>query len=120
MSGRNTGIEKAGGDILMGHNSNLFLDQMLKRNKIVLVSTTYCSFCTKLKMLFVELKHRFVSLEIDVIPNGREVFADVVSRTDVHTVPQVFLNGRYLGGFDDIIALYKKGGLNATIDKSTR
>ena len=104
----------------MGHNSNLFLDQMLSRNKIVLISTTYCTFCTKLKMLLVELKHRFVSLEIDVIPNGREVFAEVVHRTDVHTVPQVFLNGKYLGGFDDIIALYKKGELNSTIDKSTR
>ncbi|EPY25906.1 glutaredoxin 3 [Angomonas deanei] len=68
-------------------------------------------------MLFIELKHRFVSLEVDIIPNGREVFAEVVSRTGQHTVPQVFLNGRYLGGYDDIVALYRKGTLSTTLEK---
>ncbi|EPY33794.1 glutaredoxin 3 [Strigomonas culicis] len=94
-----------------------FLDAMLRRNKIVLISATYCQFSTKLKMLFIETKHRFVSLEIDIIPNGREVFAEVVGRSGQHTVPQVFLNGRYLGGYDDVIALYRKGTLSTTLEK---
>lgn len=94
-----------------------FLDSMLRRNRIVLISATYCQFCTKLKMLLIELKHRFVSLEIDIIPNGREVFQEVVARTGVHTVPQVFLNGKYLGGYDDLIAMYHKGELSDTLEK---
>lgn len=94
-----------------------FLDSMLRRNRIVLISATYCQFSTKLKMLLIELKHRFVSLEIDIIPNGREVFQEVVSRTGVHTVPQVFLNGKYLGGYDDLIALYHKRELSETLEK---
>ncbi|KEG11108.1 glutaredoxin [Trypanosoma grayi] len=94
-----------------------FLDMMLRRNKIVLISATYCQFCTKLKMLLIELKHRFVSLEIDIIPNGREVFTEVVGRTDVHTVPQVFLNGKYLGGYDELVAMYRRGELSATLEK---
>ena len=93
------------------------LDSMLRRNRIVLISATYCQFSKKLKMLFIELKHRFVSLEIDIIPNGREVFQEVVARTGVHTVPQVFLNGKYLGGYDDIVALYRKGELSGTLEK---
>ncbi|AYU78381.1 putative glutaredoxin [Leishmania mexicana MHOM/GT/2001/U1103] len=94
-----------------------FLDSMLRRNRIVLISATYCQFSTKLKMLLIELKHRFVSLEIDIIPNGREVFQEVVARTGVHTVPQVFLNGKYLGGYDDLIALYHKRELSETLEK---
>ncbi|KAG5480410.1 hypothetical protein GH5_06011 [Leishmania sp. Ghana 2012 LV757] len=94
-----------------------FLDSMLRRNRVVLISATYCQFSTKLKMLLIELKHRFVSLEIDIIPNGREVFQEVVARTGVHTVPQVFLNGKYLGGYDDLIALYRKGELSETLEK---
>ncbi|KPA75289.1 putative mitochondrial glutaredoxin [Leptomonas pyrrhocoris] len=94
-----------------------FLDSMLRRNRIVLISATYCQFSTKLKMLFIELKHRFVSLEIDIIPNGREVFQEVVARTGVHTVPQVFLNGKFLGGYDDVVALYRKGELSETLEK---
>ncbi|KAG8342944.1 putative glutaredoxin [Trypanosoma vivax] len=94
-----------------------FLDTMLRRNKIVMVSATYCQFCTKLKALLIELKHRFVSLEVDIIPNGREVFAEVVGRTGVHTVPQVFLNGKYLGGYDELLTLHRRGELSATIEK---
>ncbi|KAG5480022.1 hypothetical protein LSCM1_06443 [Leishmania martiniquensis] len=94
-----------------------FLESMLRRNRVVLISATYCQFSTKLKMLLIELKHRFVSLEIDIIPNGREVFHEVVARTGVHTVPQVFLNGKYLGGYDDLIALYRKGELSETLER---
>ncbi|CAJ16191.1 glutaredoxin, putative [Trypanosoma equiperdum] len=94
-----------------------FLDMMLRRNKMVMVSATYCQFCTKLKMLLIELKHRFVSLEIDIIPNGREVFAEVVGRTGVHTVPQVFLNGKYFGGYDELVAMYRAGHLSAEIER---
>lgn len=94
-----------------------FLDMMLRRNRLVLISATYCQFSTRLKVLFIEAKHRFVSLEIDIIPNGREVFQEVVGRTGVHTVPQVFLNGKYLGGYDDIIALQNKGELSSILEK---
>eukprot|EP00744_Colponema_vietnamica_P027478 GILI01041255.1.p1 GENE.GILI01041255.1~~GILI01041255.1.p1 ORF type:complete len:122 (+),score=13.42 GILI01041255.1:56-421(+) len=118
---RNAGTQNGdlGGNILQPSQAPMFLDQMLKRNRIVIISTTYCSFCSKIKMLLIELTHRFVSLEIDIIPNGREVFAEVVSRTQVHTVPQVFLCGKYLGGYDDLIALYKKGDLTAVIEKGS-
>ncbi|RNF26699.1 glutaredoxin [Trypanosoma conorhini] len=94
-----------------------FLDMMLRRNKIVIISATYCEYCTKLKMLLIEMKHRFVSLEINIIPNGREVFAEVVGRTGVHTVPQLFLNGKYLGGYDELVALYRRGELSATLER---
>lgn len=94
-----------------------FLDMMLRKNRIVMISATYCQFCTKLKMLLIELKHRFVSLEIDIIPNGREVFTEVVSRTNVHTVPQVFVSGKYLGGYDDLVSLYKVGELSKMLER---
>ncbi len=93
-----------------------FLDSMMKRNKIVIISATYCQFCSKLKVLFIELKQRFVSLEIDIIPNGREVFAEVVGRTNVHTVPQIFVRGKFVGGYDEIIGIYKTGKLEHLLD----
>ena len=75
-------------------NAANFFDRMLKQSKVVIVSATYCTFCTKIKMLLIELKVRFVSLEIDIIPNGREVFRVASDRTNVNTVPQIFFNGK--------------------------
>lgn len=96
--------------------AGLFFENMTKKNAIVIISATYCTFCTKLKMLFIELKHRFVSLEIDIIPNGRELFNHVVSITAVHTVPQVFVRGKFIGGYDQVVDLFKRGELADVID----
>jgi len=89
-----------------------FLDSMLKQNKVVLISATYCTFCVRVKGLLIDHNARFVSLEIDIIPNGREVFRAVTSRTGNNTVPQVFVNGKYKGGFDEMQALHESGKLN--------
>jgi glutaredoxin 3 len=92
-------------------NAEPFFDNMLKKNRVVIVSATYCTFSTKIKMLLIELKIRFVSLEIDIIPNGREIFQVAVERTKVHTVPQVFFKGQFFGGYDELIAMHKRGEL---------
>lgn len=84
---------------------------MLDTHRIVLVSATYCTFCTRLKALLLDLQVRFVSLEINVLPNGRAVFEEVVFRSQCHTVPQVFIRGHYVGGYDDVLTLHHKGEL---------
>jgi glutaredoxin len=88
-----------------------FLDSMLKRNNVVLISATYCTFCTRIKALFIERQVRFVSLEVDIIPNGRALFQEVQQRTSVHTVPQVFCRGKYIGSFDEVLEMSKDGRL---------
>lgn len=97
-----------------------FFDAMCRRNKIVLVSATYCTFCVKLKMLLVEMQERFVTLEIDIIPNGRALFQEVSTRTQVHTVPQMFVNGKYFGGYDDVMEKAKNGELKGLLDEAAR
>jgi glutaredoxin 3 len=106
----------SGGDVLDPSRAPQFLDMMMRRNKIVVISATYCDFCRKLKVLLIEMKHRFVSLEIDIIPNGRELFTEVVARTGVHVVPQVFVGGKYAGGYAELVGLYKTGKLESVLE----
>ncbi|CCW64454.1 unnamed protein product [Phytomonas sp. EM1] len=94
-----------------------FLDDLLRRNSTVLISATYCQFSTQIKKLLIELKRRFVSVEIDLVPNGLQIFREVVALTGVHTVPQLFVQGKYLGGYDDIVALYRKDALSSALGK---
>ena len=88
-----------------------FLDSMLRTNNVVIVSATYCTFCARIKTVFIEVKQAFVSLEIDIIPNGRSLFQEVQGRTGVNTVPQVFIRGRYVGGYDEVLELHKNNQL---------
>lgn len=88
-----------------------FLEDMLAMHPIVVISATYCTFCTRLKALLLDIRSKFVTLEINVLPNGRAVFEEVVCRSQCHSVPQVFVRGEYIGGYDDILTLHHKGEL---------
>lgn len=77
--------------------------------KVTMYSTTVCPFCTRAEML---LKQRGVS-EIDKIfidrdPTQRDL---MMERTQRRTVPQIFIDDKHIGGYDDLAALDQAGGL---------
>lgn len=101
-------------------NPEGFFVRMLDTHRVVLISATYCTFCTRLKALLLDLQVHFVSLEINVLPNGRAVFEEVVFRSQCHTVPQVFIRGQFVGGYDEILTLHHKGELLDLINGKQR
>ncbi len=78
-------------------------------SKIVMYSTTVCPYCQMAERL---LKARGVEhiqkILIDREPGRRE---EMMTRTGRRTVPQVFIGERHVGGFDDLSALDRQGGL---------
>ena len=88
-----------------------FLEEMLRQNPIVIISATHCSYCVRCKSMLIEAGQRFVSLEIDIIPNGREVFRSAYQKTGEKTVPQIFIKQKYIGGYDALVELRRQGKL---------
>lgn len=78
-------------------------------NKVVMYSTGYCPYCSRAEML---LKQRGVSdiekIRIDTDPVQRDL---MIERTGRRTVPQIFIGETHVGGYDDLSALDRKGGL---------
>lgn len=76
---------------------------------VVVYVTNYCPYCTRAKLL---LSKKGVSFrEIDVTHDQpKRVWLRQASGQ--HTVPQIFINGRSMGGFDDIYALDRRGELD--------
>lgn len=77
--------------------------------KIVMYSTAVCPYCQRAEML---LKQRGVKeiekIRIDLDPAARDV---MIEKTGRRTVPQIFIGDRHVGGFDDLAALDREGGL---------
>ena len=96
---------------LAGDNAPKFVTDMLKSNTCVLISASQCGYCGRVKTIFPEIGQAFVSLEVNVMPNGREVMAEVTKRTGVDTVPQLFIRGKYVGGYDEIMSLHRQDKL---------
>jgi len=78
-------------------------------NKVVMYCTAVCPYCMRAEML---LKQRGVTeiekIRIDAEPAQRNA---MIQRTGRRTVPQIFVGERHVGGFDDLSALDRAGGL---------
>lgn len=77
--------------------------------KVTMYSTMVCPYCVRAEML---LKQRGVT-EIDKILIDREPEqrAIMMERTGRRTVPQIYIGDIHVGGYDDLAALDREGGL---------
>jgi glutaredoxin 3 len=77
--------------------------------KVIMYSTAVCPYCQRAEML---LKQRGVNeiekIRIDLDPAQRD---QMIEKTGRRTVPQIFIGDRHVGGFDDLAALDRDGGL---------
>ncbi|MCM5571684.1 glutaredoxin 3 [Burkholderiaceae bacterium FT117] len=76
---------------------------------VVMYTTAVCPYCQRAEML---LKARGVDaiekIRIDLDPARRD---EMIEKTGRRTVPQIFIGERHVGGFDDLAALDREGGL---------
>ena len=76
-------------------------------------STATCPYCTAAERL---LKAKGVNLietiRVDLEPQQR---SDMMQRTGRRTVPQIYIGGTHVGGFDDLNALERGGKLDALL-----
>ncbi len=72
--------------------------------------TAFCPYCVRAEML---LKSKGVQeidkIFIDNMPDG---FSDLVRLTGRRTVPQIYIGEQHIGGYDDLSALDRRGGLD--------
>lgn len=80
--------------------------------KIEMYTTPWCPYCDATRSL---LGRKGVDcLEIDVL--DPEVRRDMIQRSHGHrTVPQIFIDGRHIGGYEDLAALERGGKLDALL-----
>ena len=68
----------------------------------IIYSLPTCSFCIKAKKLL--LKYRIPYQEIVV---NQTIIRQLSKRTGMTTVPQIFINGKFIGGYTELSKLYK-------------
>ena len=78
--------------------------------RVELYTTPSCPFCVRAKRLLAE--RHIAYAEIDVSEDD-DLRADVLQRTGRRTVPQIFIDGRSIGGFEELRELDVAGELAA-------
>ncbi len=78
--------------------------------EVVLYTTSWCGFCARARRLFTEKGVPFTDIDVEKVEGAREQMR--ARSGGRNTVPQVFIDGRHIGGYDDTRALDDKGELD--------
>ncbi len=82
--------------------------------KVTMYCTEVCPYCVRAEQL---LKARGVTqiekIRVDLQPELRVLMEQ---RTGRRTVPQIYIGDHHVGGYDDLAALDRSGGLRQLLD----
>jgi glutaredoxin 3 len=80
--------------------------------QIEIYSSSWCPYCSAAERL---LRSKGVAFEILSVDFNRTRRREMELRSGRRTVPQIFIDERHVGGFDDLAALDAEGALDAML-----
>lgn len=82
---------------------------------VTLYTSAICPYCVAAKNF---LKHKGVAwteVRIDIDPTRRE---EMLARAHRTSVPQIFVGDTHVGGYDELVALDRRGGLAPLLERA--
>lgn len=77
---------------------------------VTMYTTAVCPYCINAERLLVSKGVKEINkIRIDLQPELRD---EMMHKTGRRTVPQIYIDSRHIGGFDDLRALDLAGGLD--------
>lgn len=80
--------------------------------EVIIYTTDFCSYCVRAKQLMDKKGMEYQEVRVDE-DHEQRVF--MMEKSGRRTVPQIFIDGKPIGGFDDLYALETSGGLDKLI-----
>ena len=82
--------------------------------EILMYSTAWCPYCVRARRLLDTKGVTYTDIRLDEFPERR---AEMEERAHGRTsVPQIFIDGQHVGGFDDLSALDMDGRLDSMLE----
>jgi glutaredoxin 3 len=82
---------------------------------VVVYSTLLCPYCHRAKALLRQKGVNFTEIDVGMDVEKR---AEMTKRAGRHTVPQIFVGEKHVGGCDDLYALEDEGKLDSLLGRS--
>jgi glutaredoxin 3 len=83
--------------------------------QVIMYTTSWCPYCRAAKSLFAAKKVDFTEIDVSEEPKLR---LDMERLSGRRTVPQIFINGTPIGGYDDVLSLETSGELDKLLNET--
>ena len=80
---------------------------------VTIYTTNYCGYCTAAKRYLAERGASITEVDLSGDEDGRIALRERTGRT---TVPQIFVGETHVGGYTDMVALDRAGGLSRLLE----
>ena len=84
--------------------------------RVLMYATAACPFCQSAERLLRQKGAEIEMIRVDVEPARR---AEMTQKSGRHTVPQIWIGSRHIGGCDDLYALDRAGKLDTLLEPKT-
>ena len=85
--------------------------------RVLVYSQPFCGYCSAAKRLLTAKGAAFAEIDVMFEAGRRD---EMIERSGGRrTVPQIFIDGRHIGGYDDLSALDKAGELDRLLASAT-
>lgn len=95
---------------------------LIDQNKVFVASKTYCPYCqATLKTLFEESKvpkEKSLVLQLNTIDDGADIQEALYEINGQKTVPNIYINGKHIGGNSDLQELKNAGKLEQLLKEA--
>lgn len=82
--------------------------------EVIMYSTRFCPYCMRARRL---LKNKNIEYEEILISSDRALRQEMEQKSGRTSVPQIFINGQAIGGYDDIAKLNLDGKLDILLEE---
>jgi len=91
------------------------IDNLVSENNVLMFSFTTCPFCIKAKATLDEKGAKYTVVELDQVPDGKAIRAEMGDMLGRTSVPAIWIKGTFIGGCND----GPMGGIN-TLNSSNQ
>jgi glutaredoxin 3 len=80
---------------------------------VTMYTTAVCPYCVAAKNFLKSRNVTWTEVRVDTDPEARRAMMAMSRRT---SVPQIFINGTHVGGFDEMVAMDRRGELKPLLE----
>jgi len=77
--------------------------------EVKIYTTEVCPYCVQAKRLLTQLKVHYEEISLEDKPDLRRKLSE--ENNGYRTVPMIFIDGKFIGGYTELAALHKQGKL---------
>ncbi|MDY6980389.1 MAG: glutaredoxin 3 [Pseudomonadota bacterium] len=86
-------------------------------SRVQMYCTKACPYCQHAEQLLRKRGIRFEKIRVDL---SKGKLREMLKRSRRDTVPQIFINDRHIGGYDELARLDKRGQLMKLVQKNPK